>query len=69
MPTSGTHDKAARAKATRRQFLLGGAVAGVGAVVGASVGLALVAEATVNLTYLLFVGNNPSAPGHGGRLL
>ena len=31
MPTSGTHDKAARAKATRRQFLLGGAVAGVGA--------------------------------------
>ena len=40
-----------------------------GAVVGASVGLALVAEATVNLTYLLFVGNNPSVVGHGGRLL
>ena len=40
-----------------------------GAVVGASVGLALVAEATVNLTYLLFVGNNPSVVGHKGRLL
>jgi len=40
-----------------------------GAVVGASVGLALVAEATVNLTYLLFVGNNPSVVGRGGRLL
>ena len=40
-----------------------------GAVVGASVGMALVAEATVNLTYLLFVGNNPSVVGHGGRLL
>lgn len=40
-----------------------------GAVVGASVGLALAAEATVNLTYLLFVGNNPSVVGHGGRLL
>ncbi len=40
-----------------------------GAVVGATVGLALVAEATVNLTYLLFVGNNPSVVGHGGRLL
>lgn len=40
-----------------------------GAVVGASVGLALAGEATVNLTYLLFVGNNPSVVGHGGRLL
>lgn len=40
-----------------------------GAVVGASVGLALVAEATVHLTYLLFVGNNPSVVGHKGRLL
>ena len=40
-----------------------------GAVIGASVGLAMVAQATVNLTYLLFVGNNPSVVGHGGRLL
>ena len=40
-----------------------------GAVVGASVGLALVAEATINLTYLLFVGNNPSVVGQGGRFL
>jgi len=40
-----------------------------GAVVGASVGIALVAEASVNLTYLLFVGNNPSVVGQGGRLL
>lgn len=37
MPTPGTHDAAARAKATRRQFLLGGAVAGVGA--AAAIGL------------------------------
>ena len=40
-----------------------------GAVIGASVGLAMVSQATVNLTYLLFVGNNPSVVGHGGRLL
>jgi uncharacterized membrane protein len=40
-----------------------------GAVVGASVGIALVAEASVNLTYLLFVGNNPAVVGHGGRWL
>jgi uncharacterized membrane protein len=40
-----------------------------GAVIGASVGLALVAEATVHLTYLIFVGNNPAVVGRGGRLL
>jgi uncharacterized membrane protein len=40
-----------------------------GAVVGASVGLAQVAEATVNLTYLIFVGNNPAVVGRRGRLL
>lgn len=40
-----------------------------GAVVGASVGIALVTEASVNLTYLLFVGNNPAVVGHGGRWL
>jgi uncharacterized membrane protein len=40
-----------------------------GAVIGASVGLALAADATVNLTYLLFVGNNPSVVGHKGRWL
>lgn len=40
-----------------------------GAVIGASTGLALVAEATVNLTYLVFVGNNPAVVGRGGRLL
>lgn len=40
-----------------------------GAVVGASVGVALAAEATVNLVYLLFVGNNPAVVGHAGRVL
>ncbi|KQM59987.1 MULTISPECIES: exopolysaccharide Pel transporter PelG [unclassified Sphingomonas] len=40
-----------------------------GAVVGASVGIAMVAEASVNLTYLLFVGNNPAVVGNGGRWL
>ena len=40
-----------------------------GAVVGASVGVALAAEATVNLVYLLFVGNNPAVVGYAGRVL
>jgi hypothetical protein len=40
-----------------------------GALAGATVGIAMVAEASVNLTYLLFVGNNPAVVGHGGRLL
>jgi uncharacterized membrane protein len=39
----------------------------VGALVAASVGLALVAEATVKLVYLLFVGNNPAVVGRQGR--
>ncbi len=38
-----------------------------GAVVGASVGLALVADATIRLVYLLFVGNNPAVVGREGR--
>ena len=40
-----------------------------GAVVGASVGIAMVAESTVRLVYLLFVGNNPAVVGPGGRVL
>lgn len=40
-----------------------------GAIMGAALGIALVAEASVNLTYLLFVGNNPSVVGSGGRWL
>ncbi|KQM96825.1 exopolysaccharide Pel transporter PelG [Sphingomonas sp. Leaf25] len=59
--------------ATWAQFDAGFAAFGwgymAGAVVGASVGIALVAEASVNLTYLLFVGNNPAVVGHGGRWL
>ncbi|WP_440979076.1 exopolysaccharide Pel transporter PelG [Sphingomonas pseudosanguinis] len=38
-----------------------------GAVVGASVGIAMVAESTVRLVYLLFVGNNPAVVGREGR--
>ncbi|MCT8002915.1 exopolysaccharide Pel transporter PelG [Sphingomonas sanguinis] len=38
-----------------------------GAVVAASVGIALVADATIRLVYLLFVGNNPAVVGREGR--
>lgn len=38
-----------------------------GAVVAASVGIALVADATIRLVYLLFVGNNPTVVGREGR--
>ena len=38
-----------------------------GAVVGASVGIAMVAESTFRLVYLLFVGNNPAVVGREGR--
>lgn len=61
------------ALATYVQFDAGFAAFGwgymAGAVVGAFVGLALVAEASMNMTYLLFVGNNPAVVGHGGRWL
>ena len=40
-----------------------------GAIVACAVGVAMVAEATVNLTFLLFVGNNPAVIGRGGRWL
>ncbi|KQT31325.1 hypothetical protein ASG29_15305 [Sphingomonas sp. Leaf412] len=40
-----------------------------GAIVGAAVGVALAGEATANLVYLLFVGNNPAVVGAGGRVL
>ncbi|MES2338061.1 MAG: exopolysaccharide Pel transporter PelG [Pseudomonadota bacterium] len=40
-----------------------------GAVMAASVGIALVANASVNLIFMLFVGNNPAVVGPGGRLL
>ena len=40
-----------------------------GAIVGAAVGVALAAEASVTLVYLLFVGNNPAVVGHAGRVL
>lgn len=40
-----------------------------GAIVGAAVGVALAGEATANLVYLLFVGNNPAVVGAGGRML
>lgn len=63
----------ASAFATYVQFDAGFAAFGwgymAGAVVGAFVGLALVAEASTNMTYLLFVGNNPAVVGHGGRWL
>lgn len=38
-----------------------------GAIVAASVGIALVADATIRLVYLLFVGNNPAVVGCEGR--
>lgn len=64
---------AASALATWVQFDAGFAAFGwgymAGAVVGAFVGLALVAEASIDMTYLLFVGNNPAVVGHGGRWL
>ncbi|MGN7161223.1 exopolysaccharide Pel transporter PelG [Sphingomonas sp. SAFR-052] len=63
----------ASALATWVQFDAGFAAFGwgymAGAVVGAFVGLALVAEASMDMTYLLFVGNNPAVVGHGGRWL
>ncbi|WP_298091451.1 exopolysaccharide Pel transporter PelG [uncultured Sphingomonas sp.] len=63
----------ASAVATLLQWNYGFAAFGwgymAGAVVGACVAMALVAEATVNLIYLLFVGNNPSVVGQQGRLL
>ncbi|MBM3927345.1 MAG: hypothetical protein FJ335_02655 [Sphingomonadales bacterium] len=40
-----------------------------GAVMGAAIGIAMVANATVNLIFMLFVGNNPAVVGTGGRLL
>ena len=40
-----------------------------GAVMAASVGIALVANASVNLIFMLFVGNNPAVIGPGGRIL
>jgi uncharacterized membrane protein len=40
-----------------------------GAVMAAAVGVALVAHASVNLIFMLFVGNNPAVVGPGGRLL
>ena len=40
-----------------------------GAVIAASVGVALVANASVNLIFMLFVGNNPAVIGPGGRIL
>ncbi|MEP9400205.1 exopolysaccharide Pel transporter PelG [Sphingomonas silueang] len=59
--------------ATWAQFGAGFAAFGwgymAGAVIGATVGIAMVAEASVNLTYLLFVGNNPAVVGHNGRWL
>lgn len=61
------------AVATLGQWDAGFAVFGwgymCGAVVGAAVGVALAAEATANLVYLLFVGNNPAVVGHAGRIL
>ncbi|WP_294300877.1 exopolysaccharide Pel transporter PelG [uncultured Sphingomonas sp.] len=40
-----------------------------GAVMAAAIGVAMVANATVNLIFMLFVGNNPAVVGSGGRLL
>lgn len=40
-----------------------------GAVMAAAIGIAMVANATVNLIFMLFVGNNPAVVGAGGRLL
>lgn len=40
-----------------------------GAVMAAAVGIAMVANASVNLIFMLFVGNNPAVIGPGGRLL
>jgi uncharacterized membrane protein len=40
-----------------------------GAIAGATMGVALVTQATVSLTYLIFVGNNPAVVGQGGRWL
>ncbi|MEH3046976.1 exopolysaccharide Pel transporter PelG [Sphingomonas adhaesiva] len=64
---------AAAAIATLVQWPLGLAGFGwgymAGAVVGATVGVALAAEATVHLVYLLFVGNNPAVVGEQGRIL
>ena len=63
----------ASAAATLGQFDAGFAADGwgymSGAIVGAAVGVALAGEATANLVYLLFVGNNPAVVGPGGRVL
>jgi uncharacterized membrane protein len=63
----------ASAAATAAQWSAGYAAFGwgymAGAVVACAVGVAMVAEATVNLTFLLFVGNNPAVIGRGGRWL
>ena len=40
----------------------------VGALASATLAIALAAEATTRLNYLLFVGNNPAVVGGGGRL-
>lgn len=40
-----------------------------GSVMAAAIGVAMVANATVNLIFMLFVGNNPAVVGTGGRLL
>lgn len=63
----------AAAVATLVQWPLGLAGFGwgymIGAMVGATAGVALAADATVNLVYLLFVGNNPAVVGEQGRIL
>lgn len=41
----------------------------IGAMVGATAGVALTADATVHVVYLLFVGNNPAVVGEQGRIL